>query len=29
MRPLTKNAVNGMYAIVLPIDGIFAESAPF
>ena len=25
LRPLTKNAVNGTYAKVLPIDGIFAE----
>ena len=25
LRPLTKNAVNGTYALVLPIDGIFAE----
>ena len=25
MRPLTKNAVNGTYVKVLPIDGIFVE----
>ena len=25
LRPLTKNAVNGTYILVLPIDGIFAE----
>ena len=25
LRPLTKNAVNGTYVKVLPIDGIFAE----